>query len=130
MTNDEINKLFSDDRYRIKGRANEKRAVVEDLHVYSAGCSWHGPISEVGKTKGEISLPCCPYCGSVLFQTGEQEWWDGAKKHQEAGHTNYETFLRWTMTKKRCWPSLKEAAKAYSLESSRPVILNLADGPV
>lgn len=115
--------------------------MSENLHVYAATCSWHGPISEVGTMKlpateatiggkkvmigGEDSygLPCCPHCQSVLFQMDEDKFWRGALEHQQKGHTNYETFLRWTMTQKRCWPTLAEAAAAYTLESSRPVVL-------
>lgn len=93
------------------------------LHVYAAGCSWHGSIDEVGKTKGELSLPCCPFCGSVLFQTDENQWWRGALKHEQDNHINYEKFLRWTMTQKRCWPTLADAAQAFSNETKESVKL-------
>ncbi len=102
-----------------------KLAVKSDigLHVYSAACSWHGPIENVGKTKTEPSIPCCPYCGMVLFQQEEEVWWAGALRHQENGHTNYEKFLRWSQEQPKCWPTLKEAAEAYKKETKNDVIL-------
>jgi hypothetical protein len=112
-------------------------------YVYSAGCSWHGPISEVGKTsllaksvtvkvgskEMEIpnhGIPACPFCGSVLFQVrSELEWNVGAALHEQKGHTNYVSFLNWTRTQKRCWPSLRIAAKDYFLETGKKVKFDL-----
>lgn len=106
--------------------------VIPELHVYSAGCSWHGPITAVGKTPDlpitmakvggtEIpiggpgsGLPCCPHCGSMLFQTEEKKWWEGAKEHEKAKHPNYVRFLNWTAKQKRCWENNTVAAAAYN----------------
>lgn len=87
---------------------------MESLQVYSARCSWHGPIESVGKTQGEPSIPCCPHCGSVLFQTDKEQWWKGAKEHEAKGHQNYEAFLRWAEKQHRCWPTLADAAQEYA----------------
>jgi hypothetical protein len=90
--------------------------------VYSAGCSWHGPISEAERTKDEIGLPCCPFCGSVLFQIGsEEEWWRGAREHDARGHSNYVALLTWHLPQKRCWPSLRAAAVAFQQETGLEV---------
>lgn len=111
-------------------------------YCYSAMCSWHGPISAVGKTKptpprtafvgktpidvGGVSLPCCPFCGSMLFQVNsELEWQTGAKNHEALGHTHYVSFLDWTRTQSRCWPSLRVAALDFEKETGKKVVWDL-----
>lgn len=105
-----------------------------NLHVYSVGCSWHGPIKNVGKTEdlpvteifapesklkiGELGgkgsgLPCCPFCGSMLFQEDTNKWWEGAKQWDKE-HPNYFRFLQWTEKQKRCWRNNSEAAVYYN----------------
>lgn len=112
-------------------KQRELAGFIDKLHVYSAGCSWHGPISQVGKTKDlpetiayvgnkaikiggkDSGLPCCPYCGSMLFQIEENKWWGGAKSFNET-HPNYLRFIQWSMRQNRCWANNTEAAKAYN----------------
>jgi hypothetical protein len=115
----------------------------ESPYCYSAHCSWHGPISAVGKTESspnpvkvkrggrEITIPnggipCCPFCGSVLFQVRNKlEWDSGAIIHEQKGHTNYVAFLGWTRVQERCWPSLRDAAVDYSKETGKLVKFDL-----
>ena len=67
-------------------------------------------------------LPCCPYCGSILFEVPSQAHWDhGVDKHEAAGHTGYRDFLAWTRTQKKCWPSLRVACAVYQQETGKPV---------
>lgn len=112
-------------------KQREQAGFFENLHVYSAGCSWHGPINKVGKTKDlpesfalvggtkikiggpGSGLPCCPHCGSMLFQTPENDWWKGAKSH-DTTHPNYVRFLKWSAAQNRCWPNNTMAAEAYN----------------
>ena len=105
--------------------AKESKPKYNGLHVYAAFCCWSGTIDKAGKTKPEgeptkikgcsipippVSLPCCPYCGSVLYQISEQEWRDGIPKHVAEGHANYDKFLEWKESQGRCWPTLRECA--------------------
>ncbi len=114
--------------------------IHDTRYCYSATCSWHGPITEVGKTKPiegvlvkagnriipPISLPCCPFCGSMLFEMPTQKEWDeGASVHESQGHTHYVAFLAWTRLQKRCWPSLREASVKYALETGNEVVWDL-----
>lgn len=105
-----------------------------NLHVYSAGCSWHGPISAVGKTKDlpvteclvggtkikiggpGSGLPCCPHCGSILYQIEEDKWWQGALQFEHDGHENYVRFLKWSMKQPTCWKSNSNAAMIYNTD--------------
>lgn len=115
---------------------------IDTRYTYGAGCSWHGPIAKVGKTAptpvrmatiggrqipiGGHSLPCCPHCGGMLYEMPtEREWWLGARNHEKKGHLNYVVFLLWTAEQSRCWPSLRDAARAYEQESGRKVVFDL-----
>ena len=65
-------------------------------YVYSAGCTFHGSIDEIG-TKGPHNLPCCPSCGSMLFEMPTKEKWDAlvedhAKKKNDP---QYPVFVKW-----------------------------------
>lgn len=96
------------------------------LHVYGVGCTWHGKISEVGKTPEEngISLPCCPRCGSMLFQTNEQDFWRGAEKFAiEQNVPNYVHFLHWLNQVEKCWPKMKDAVAEYSQSTGNILVL-------
>ncbi len=100
----------------------------DERYVYSATCSWHGSIKEVGRTvpRNGISLPCCPHCGGVLFEVHNKELWDeGARKYEAAGHTHYVEFLEWTRTKSRCWKSLRDAGIDFTKETGKKVICDL-----
>jgi hypothetical protein len=92
-----------------------------NLHVYAAGCAWSGPIEKVGMTGIPVSIPCCPYCGSVLFQMNEDEWWEGAEEFEKEGHPNYVAFLRWKESHDKCWLALEDAAKEYCAIFKVPV---------
>jgi hypothetical protein len=39
------------------------------------------------------SIPCCPKCGLVGFQTTADEWFTGAKKYEDDNHPNYVEFI-------------------------------------
>lgn len=108
-------------------RFERSRRDEDTRYTWSSTCSWHGPIQEVGVTKDSYRLPCCPYCGAMLFESppdtpdAEQEWWKGAAEHEQKGHTNYVEFLRWTREQKRCWPRLRIASKAFEEATGKSV---------
>jgi hypothetical protein len=115
--------------------------MENDLHVYSANCSWHDHITKVGLTEpspqqmayvgsgknktpieiGGHRLPCCPFCGSILFQLDEKEWWEGAEKHDKT-HPGYLAFLRWSQGK--CRKNIRLAALDFQLETGVRVNLD------
>ena len=95
----------------------------QNLHVYSARCAWSGPISKVGKTKGEQSIPCCPHCGSVLFQMDEKKWWSDAESWDKQRHANYVEFWKWSEAQPRCWPTVEEAAVEFKKATRKEVVL-------
>jgi len=70
---------------------------VEDTRiVYGAGCSWWDSISAAGSTAS--GLPCCPHCGSPLFEVAsEGEWWAGVDRHEATAldGDGYRAFVEW-----------------------------------
>ena len=69
--------------------------MAEDTRiVYGANCVWWGRIQEVSRTKS--GLPCCPHCGSVLFEVpSEREWWANVDAHESKGNLGYRSFVEW-----------------------------------
>ena len=103
-----------------------KKPPVDDRYTYSAGCTWHGPIKSVGlKTKhgphGVVKLPCCPYCGSMLFEVPNPvAWAESMAAHEKMGednkpHPNYVAFMNWLRDCGRCYPDHATAANAYNI---------------
>jgi hypothetical protein len=78
--------------------------------VYSAHGTWWDSISKAAtKPSG---LPCCPVCGSVLFEMDSEEpWWDGACRYEADGHPGYVGMMEWGRGK--CFPSLPALKSAY-----------------
>lgn len=71
--------------------------MVDRRFVYGANCAWFGPISAIGK-RG--NLPCCPYCGGMLFEyETEQLWWDRVDRYTLSGHPEYRTMIEWAADK-------------------------------
>ncbi len=80
--------------------------------VYGARCAWFGPISAISTRGG---LPCCPHCGSVLYELpDEKQWWDGVDKY-DAEHPGYRKFVEWMADKH--FTTHKAAAEAYEAET-------------
>ncbi len=85
---------------------------MRNLIVYGVRCTWWGNIEEAGKLSNGI--PCCPQCGSVLFQIDKKEWHDGISK-VEKEKPGYKDFVQWLHDCKMCFPSYDNAKKAYEL---------------
>lgn len=60
-------------------RERRKPAGFE-IYVYSAGCTWHGPFIEAARTEpmNGHRLPCCPHCGSPLYQYDDRAVWEAS----------------------------------------------------
>lgn len=80
--------------------------------VCGARCSWWGPIADVGKTPS--GLPCCPHCGSVLFEyPTEAEWWAAVERHAtETGDPEYRAFAEWCRGRCLGWSTTYTEARA------------------
>ena len=82
----------------------------DDRFVYGVGCTFMGPIGTVGHTPS--GLPCCPHCGSVLFETTTQQWNEGIDEYcNKTGDYDYRKFILWMMDQKKCRP-IKDLALA------------------
>jgi hypothetical protein len=92
--------------------------------AYGTRCFWWGDIQEVGQTPAAdlvingrtvrgVALPCCPRCGSMLFEAeNEAAFLAGAQKYEDEGHPGYVAFVLWS--KGQCFPSLVAAQDAYA----------------
>jgi hypothetical protein len=105
---------------------------LSGIIVHGAGCCWwdiienagaHRPprqtteqaISEKGDSFRPASLPCCPFCGSVLFQhDSEKEFWAGSAEYEKT-HPGYVALMTWM--KGKCFKTMSEAAIAYESEA-------------
>lgn len=83
--------------------------------VYSARGTWWDSIDKVGLTPPGASghrLPCCPHCGSMLFEMdGEDQWWAGAERYEKDGHPGYVDMVKWGRGK--CFPNYAALEAAY-----------------
>lgn len=97
--------------------------IADTRFVYSARGTWFGSIHEVGKTAS--GLPCCPHCGSPLFEyDSEAIWWDQVDKY-DATHPGYR--LMWEWARGKCFPNMAALEKAYA-ESRSGQMARRAEG--
>lgn len=85
--------------------------------AYGVGCTWWDSIYRVGKTpmSGGISLPCCPFCKSMLFEVpSEQSWFAGVDAHEKDGNPGYRKLIEWNRGK--CFKNMADLKKAYEAE--------------
>ncbi len=82
--------------------------------VYGMGCTWWDSISnvETKEVKGGHKVPCCPHCGSVLFEVDSEELFlKDVDKYEKDGHPNYRKTLLWS--KGKCFKTWKDAMLAH-----------------
>lgn len=80
-----------------------------ELIVYGVHCAWWDSI---GKCRVHPNgLPCCPHCGSVLYQVDEKAWWQGVDEHEAQGNPGYRKLVEWM--RGRCYPNMKVARNVY-----------------
>lgn len=81
--------------------------------VYGARCVWWDSISKAGLNRSR--LPCCPHCGSVLFEVeSELVWWTNVDAYAEReGDADYRAFMEWLRGK--CFASLAQARLEFRL---------------
>jgi len=95
--------------------------------VYGAGCVWWDSIDKVGTlgaclTTGlanTVGLPCCPKCGSVLFEQDEDTWNKGIDEYNKT-NPGYKEFITWLRGK--CFKTIDIAKGEY--EKTKTKIYN------
>lgn len=106
---------------------------LSGIIVYSAGCLWWDVIENAGgirppSGKSQLGpLPCCPFCGSVLYQfDSEEEFWAGAESYEET-HPGYTALMMWL--KGKCFRTMAEAAAAYEAEAGIHYEVDVPESP-
>lgn len=84
------------------------------LVVYGATCTWWGTLDEVKATPA--GLPCCPYCGGVLFETSREDWTKGAARQAAVDGDEYLKVVAWLREAGRCFKSFAIATAAWREE--------------
>lgn len=86
--------------------------------VYGARCAWWGTIHDVASNGG---IPCCPTCGSPLFEMDSPEtWWAGVDRF-DATHPGYRKMMEWSTG--RHFKSAADMAAAYAAATG--IVVNL-----
>jgi hypothetical protein len=89
--------------------------VSDTRIVYGAGCLWWDNVEKAASRGG---IPCCPFCGSVLFEVSDQKIWDEwAKRFEEDGHPNYTKLL--TFMRGKCFKKMEDAEKAFAAQGEK-----------
>ena len=83
---------------------------MAEFAVYGANCVWWDTIDKTARTPS--GLPCCPHCGSVLFQQPLDKWWADIDKYEANGHPGYRKFVEWWRGK--CFPTMEALERAYA----------------
>ena len=96
--------------------------------AYGVGCTWWDSIYKTGTTTpgrmtvrrgdgtpvevSDAQLPCCPHCGSMLFEVeNEQVWFEGVDRYEQDGHPGYRKQMEWMRGK--CFKDMAAAKAAY-----------------
>jgi hypothetical protein len=90
-------------------------------YAYSVNCTWHGPLTEVGR---KTHIPGCPYCGSPLLLMDNRETWQSmVNEYEGRNHANYSGFVLWLRTVGKCWKNYGQAAIIYKEKTGLAVAL-------
>ncbi len=82
--------------------------------VYGLHCVWWDTIDKAAvKPSG---LPCCPHCGSVLYQVDDEAaWFKNVDAHVEkTGDSEYRAFIEWLRGK--CFVGMRFARERWYAE--------------
>lgn len=94
---------------------NRRTSIADPRIVYGARCVWWDSIGQARTTPS--GLPCCPHCGSVLFEVeSEPVWWTNVDAYAErTGDADYRAFMVWLRGK--CFPSIDVARLEFKLDA-------------
>jgi hypothetical protein len=86
--------------------------------VCGIACSWWDSIDKAGG-RGPLEIPCCPFCGGVLFEFEDaNDWFSRVDKYdREHPGNNYRGFIEWLRGK--CYKSLEVAKLEWFGEKTR-----------
>jgi len=125
---DEIERLTAELAASRRECARLEADMNDERFVYSATCTWHGPISSAKHYSNRpTGCPHCPHCGSVLFELeNEQQWNDSVEDYEKGGHPGYVAFCKWLREQSKCFRStkdqhLKEIVEIYRKETGKDV---------
>lgn len=103
--------------------------MTDTRYVYGARCTWHGPISAIGRREVNTlevdgvyrphSVPCCPHCNGTLFEYPNKETWDNGVAEFEKKHPGYTEFVEWLGDCGGCWSNLTYAQVMYKIETGK-----------
>lgn len=88
--------------------------------VSGARCTWWDSIDKAGKIPPRSGsailsgMPCCPFCGRVLFEVASIEEWNANVERycaQADAIPNYRALISWMRGK--CFPDLDAARAAF-----------------
>lgn len=83
--------------------------------VYGVGCCWWDKID---KASCKDELPCCPHCGSLLFEMDSKEWRQQIKEYaQKNNDLDYINFIHWLQGK--CFKTYPDAKIAFKMEQGK-----------
>jgi len=84
------------------------------LIVYGVYCQWWDSIDKTARTPvhNGVQIPCCPFCGSVLYQMEESDWWRAVDTYEAKSLAGYRKYIEWRRGK--CLPSVAAADAAYA----------------
>lgn len=89
--------------------------MVDQRIVTGARCVWWGSINTVASCGG---LPCCPHCGSMLFEfPSEADWFVAVDAHEKAGNPGYRKVIEWMRGKH--YNTFLEAKAQYLAEQEK-----------
>ena len=110
------------ERHKARNAAGQvtKETLMSELIVYGANCTWWDSLSKSAMVPGtqrvpgrpRSGLPCCPHCGSVLFQTEEDKWHAGIASYEAAGNPGYADLMTWARGK--CFQNMDQLRAAYA----------------
>lgn len=95
--------------------------MADRMIVYGARCIWWDDISKTSRTTprlGGHALPCCPSCGSVLFEMAPMVFWKSVDE-VEKDRAGYRAFVEWLRGK--CFKTFADALEAYTKDTGNKV---------
>lgn len=96
-------------------RPAERHNNLSGIIVHGARCVWWDNIENAGALKAVHPLPCCPHCGSVLYQfDNETAFWAGSAEYDRT-HPGYINLMKWL--KGKCFRTMADAAVTYEAET-------------
>lgn len=95
--------------------------------VYGAQCTFWGSIEDAGLTSMDgHGVPCCPFCGGMLFEVSDPAKWQASIDRHAAVEPDYPAIMAWS--RGACLgDSMDHLRQAYQMrEFWRPIRISLS----